>query len=251
MSCGAGVLDVAGGQASLSWELLNIHGIPTTVIDPRPVLRCRRFERRFNHWHRVGGREQEALVPLRPRHWPVYWRDDVWRPLLDGGGMSALSEALRSRPVQHNSARRTRKGYFDAATSGQEEEEESEAPLPSAEEALAVLRDCSMAIGLHPDSATESIVDFALACGKSFAVVPCCVCSVDFPNRQLGGSKGATEYEAFIEYLVAKAPGHIGVVTLPGFEGRNRCVYSLPPTTKSADAANDADCCAPCAEEPA
>ena len=30
-------------------------------------------------------------------------------------------------------------------------------------------------VGLHPDEATEAIVDWALANGRSFAVVPCCV----------------------------------------------------------------------------
>lgn len=43
---------------------------------------------------------------------------------------------------------------------------------------LALLRDCTVLIGLHPDQATEPIVDFALRHNKPFAVVPCCV----FPN---------------------------------------------------------------------
>lgn len=30
-------------------------------------------------------------------------------------------------------------------------------------------------VGMHPDQATDAIVDFALACSKPFAVVPCCV----------------------------------------------------------------------------
>jgi hypothetical protein len=34
-----------------------------------------------------------------------------------------------------------------------------------------LLRDCSVVIGLHPDQATEHIVNFALANGKPFAVV--------------------------------------------------------------------------------
>ena len=46
---------------------------------------------------------------------------------------------------------------------------------PSAEDAWRVLRDCSIVVGMHPDHPTESIVDFALATGKPFAVVPCCV----------------------------------------------------------------------------
>ena len=37
------------------------------------------------------------------------------------------------------------------------------------------LQACSLVIGLHPDQATDSIVDFAMQFGKPFAVVPCCV----------------------------------------------------------------------------
>jgi hypothetical protein len=40
---------------------------------------------------------------------------------------------------------------------------------------LQLLEDCSIVVGLHPDQATEPIVDFALENNKSFAVVPCCV----------------------------------------------------------------------------
>jgi len=36
---------------------------------------------------------------------------------------------------------------------------------------------------MHPDQATESIVDFALHFNKPFAVIPCCVFPRLFPNR--------------------------------------------------------------------
>lgn len=37
------------------------------------------------------------------------------------------------------------------------------------------LQACSLVLGLHPDQATDSIVNFAMQFGKPFAVVPCCV----------------------------------------------------------------------------
>lgn len=40
-------------------------------------------------------------------------------------------------------------------------------------------------VGLHPDQATDSILDFALECGKPFAIVPCCVFPRLFPHRRL------------------------------------------------------------------
>ena len=43
--------------------------------------------------------------------------------------------------------------------------------------ALDIVRNCSIVVGMHPDQAAEHIVDFALAMGKPFAVIPCCVYS--------------------------------------------------------------------------
>lgn len=37
------------------------------------------------------------------------------------------------------------------------------------------LQTCSIIVGLHPDQATDAIVDCALQLGKPFAAVPCCV----------------------------------------------------------------------------
>ena len=39
----------------------------------------------------------------------------------------------------------------------------------------AMLHDCTVIIGMHPDQATEDIVDVAIQYQKPFAVVPCCV----------------------------------------------------------------------------
>jgi hypothetical protein len=47
---------------------------------------------------------------------------------------------------------------------------------------------CAALVGLHPDEATEHIVDLALARGKPFAVVPCCVMPHLFPPRNLTSS---------------------------------------------------------------
>jgi len=41
-----------------------------------------------------------------------------------------------------------------------------------------------LAVGMHPDQATEPIIDAALALGKPFAVVPCCVFPDLFPHRR-------------------------------------------------------------------
>eukprot|EP00961_Rhodomonas_salina_P052194 700656-Rhodomonas_salina.1 len=42
----------------------------------------------------------------------------------------------------------------------------------------------SVLVGMHPDQATEPLVDFCLGSGKPFAVVPCCVFATLFPGRR-------------------------------------------------------------------
>lgn len=37
MASGTGLLDVAGGMGELSFELVNINKLPSTVMDPRPL----------------------------------------------------------------------------------------------------------------------------------------------------------------------------------------------------------------------
>ena len=47
-----------------------------------------------------------------------------------------------------------------------------------------LLLNCSVIVGMHPDQATEAIVDAALRADRPFAVVPCCVYPTLFPRRR-------------------------------------------------------------------
>ena len=131
--------------------------------------------------------------------------------------------------------------------------------VPTAAEVWHTLARSSAVVGMHPDGATEAIIDFALATGKPFAVVPCCVYSASFPTRRDRRGRRVTSYRHFVDYLLEKAPGRIGLATLP-FEGKNLVVYSLPPLPVSppaaaaddttaddaAEAVGDTVACVPC-----
>ncbi|EFN53720.1 hypothetical protein CHLNCDRAFT_136575 [Chlorella variabilis] len=107
----------------------------------------------------------------------------------------------------------------------QQELEQRHAPeVCDATTAWHRLTQCSVIVGVYPDQATEFIVDLAIAHGKPFAVVPCCVYSCEFPRRLLCG-RSVTSYEHFLQYLVAKDPG-IRVATLP-LSGKNRVLYRI------------------------
>jgi hypothetical protein len=84
----------------------------------------------------------------------------------------------------------------------------------------------SLVIGLHPDEATEPIVDYALEAGLPFAVMPCCVFPRLFPERRLDSGGGrlvpVEGYAQLVQYLMQKGGGSQEVL---GFVGANVVVF--------------------------
>ncbi|KAI8608672.1 hypothetical protein BC830DRAFT_1154319 [Chytriomyces sp. MP71] len=83
----------------------------------------------------------------------------------------------------------------------------------------------ALIIGLHPDQATEPIVDIGLRQNIPWAIVPCCVFPQLYPDRIWPGEEGGqvNSTEKLIDWLKTKDPG-IREAYLP-FEGRNRVLY--------------------------
>lgn len=71
-------------------------------------------------------------------------------------------------------------------------------------------------VAMHPDQATEDVVEAGLRNGIPFAVVPCCVFAHLDPRRP-------TTYEGFLEYLAAKNAG-VRRARL-NFRGRDTVLY--------------------------
>jgi hypothetical protein len=101
-----------------------------------------------------------------------------------------------------------------------------------------LVRSCSIIVGMHPDEATEAVIDTSLRLGKPFAILPCCVFKnlnaerLEIRKQKLGGGSGGDpfrSYNTFCQYLLdSKAPAGIRFETenLP-FEGRNKVIYLL------------------------
>ncbi|CAD7930972.1 unnamed protein product [Amoebophrya sp. A25] len=92
--------------------------------------------------------------------------------------------------------------------------------------ACSIFRRTALILAMHPDQPTGCIVDFALAHGIPFAVVPCCVHATTFPKRRVRGVR-VNSYELLIDWLAEKGNGlenPIKVETLT-FGGRNKVVY--------------------------
>ena len=77
----------------------------------------------------------------------------------------------------------------------------------SAQTAARVLLECSLVVGLHPDQALDACVDLALALGKPFAVVPCCVYAKQHSHRRLTDGSLVRTYEQLLDWVTQRAPG--------------------------------------------
>ena len=333
---GAGVLDVAGGKGELAFELLNVSGVPVTVVDPRPMrldTYARKFRAGFYHKNRAPAVVASVLRPAdaplaAPKHCRVYFFPDAWREpelekrraatfaswrvahetrwsrrglVLDegseqgeegsGGAMTfrddvsntsrsetgdgsdgdknvstrslsaryrARGDVARQRCLFETKRRELFESPMDSALREDvlpfTKKEETTLVRDSDADSLAydtrlvpesmdadetfstleqTLSECSIVLGMHPDQATDAIVDFALERGKPFAVVPCCTYSKEFPKRRRppspanpNGGGLVTTHKHLVEYLLAKAPGLCRTATLP-FGGMNTVVYSL------------------------
>jgi hypothetical protein len=90
-----------------------------------------------------------------------------------------------------------------------------------------LIRCCSIIVGMHPDQATEPILDMALRLGVPFAILPCCVMPSLFPDRrQKRCGDPVRSYSAFCKYLLDKAPAGVRfrLDYLP-FVGRNKVIF--------------------------
>ena len=287
------VLDVAGGSGDLCWWLVMEHGIATSVVDPRPMrlsegktlqaLRLVRSTAATRVSSAGSGRGEGDNVGLEAlsaegeealrstsgldvgclnaravRRFRINARDQSGRDTEGASGRDGLDAKERDVLVQRTCVILAQRGMAHHACLFQPAERAEEgAALKEAREAW---ERCDVVVGLHPDEATDAIVDAALAARKPFAVVPCCVFPSAFPHRRLRvakvrveegvgewrggaggrGGKGAEDWreevevtvpvrnrEELIEYLVQKAPaGLIKRSRVPG-EGRDACPVVL------------------------
>ena len=259
MNSNGGVLDVAGGKGELAYELLAYGRIKNiTIVDPRPynifgmlkrltrghIDRIRRrtdgtvkkIEIR-NIGNNVGNDFSEnissivhiysnLLLPKHNRCWFEYplpinhTRDDDNVNILSSNNTTKNDDDNVNNNNTNNGKKK--KSIFASRSLYFNEE------LKSEDEQVYMLSNkmskCSVVVGMHPDQATEAIVDFALKENKPFAIVPCCVFPKLFQNRKLKNGNDVSKFNDFIQYLMEKDPEKVKQTTL-NFSGRNICLY--------------------------
>lgn len=182
------VLDVAGGKGELAARLSICHGSRVTIVDPRPADIPRVY---------MG-----TVVPRLPNKW-----------------QDRLAKQLEANPQFVHEIVAARFDQFEIHF--------TDHTVAQDERLMAAINDCTLMIGLHADSATESIVDAALAAKKPFVVVPCCVFPNFFHQRTVleddGARRPVRTYDQFCEYLLQK-DRRLRKSLLP-FQGRNVAIW--------------------------
>ncbi len=183
-----GVLDVAGGSGDVAFELSVRRGIPCTIIDPRATT--------------AHTKRQMRVLRHRRR-----------------------SQQILSKGTEVSPLARHVYGRF-SSTEANVLAAEFHADFGSTEEGARLMKECTAIIGMHPDQATDAIVDVAIQVEKPYAIVPCCVFAKKFPHRKLPGSERSVKsYEDLLHYLQAKGEGNSKTCTLD-FEGRNFMIFA-------------------------
>ena len=150
----------------------------------------------------VDPRENVGRLPGRDRK--------IWNRAMKG--------LTTCQPVQFESYR----AWFGIPPDVRYDEQKS---LPVCDEQDAMLAQCSAILALHPDEATDAVVDLAVKQQIPFFIVPCCVFFRLFHHRRMpGSSQPVSTYNELLDYLQAK---HISIkrVELP-FEGANILLWS-------------------------
>jgi len=208
LNTGTGVMDVAGGSGHVSLAF-SLNGVQSTVIDPR------------EHVGRLPNKERK----IHRKALSASWRNQALN------GTSDFPQPVEFSALRAWFAKRPDGVHTEFRETGPDTE--NSIPVCSMTSADNLLPRCSAVVALHPDEATGDIVDFAVAHGLPFVVVPCCVFSRLFPTRlkplrtgEDGGKRQVVStYDDLIGYLCDK---HESIrVSKLGFSGANLALWSM------------------------
>ena len=192
-----GVFDIAGGRGDLSFQLTAKHRIKCTLVDPRQ-RKLSKYQRRYI---------RKAKKDIK-RKFQSFQSDHLENP------NGCVSKKRRGEPTSNKSANAK---FADEQLMNDFLGQHIQGTFDSS---FRLPNDGSkpIIVGMHPDQATEYIVDVALTNNLSFAIVPCCV----FPVGASVQDK-TMSFDAWCKYLCDKADDIKS--DFLNFTGANRVIY--------------------------
>mmetsp|Transcript_23506 Transcript_23506/g.32972 ORF Transcript_23506/g.32972 Transcript_23506/m.32972 type:complete len:416 (-) Transcript_23506:77-1324(-) len=245
------VLDVAGGKGELSWELQNLTGVESVVVDPRPValsaierkwtqgmFEPKRFGPVFAKWYPACKEGCSKRKPRRPSHLRCFFEAEKFLAMAnDDDRYDTTEKWFQGERSRAKAIKWTTKGL---QKEGQNEdhheddiisevgEEEIDNEVADSTAAISILKRCKLVIGLHPDQAAGDIAEFANDLGVPWCIVPCCVYSDMFPKRRLQDGSQVKSHSQLLQWFSEVYP-ESKVATLD-IEGKNQVVYTTIPS---------------------
>lgn len=234
----------AGGAGGVTFQLAHAHGIPCTLVDPRPLKLAKWQHRQLQEAGRVASIHTTTVAQLQGEPQAVAGPPGQAVIAASAGGSGGAQQGpLALHQVQ--------------AMFGPE-------LWRSTGWRQRFARGFSLVVACHPDQATDPALEYALEAGLPFAIVPCCVFARLFPHRRLpppssvgGGSSGGGSggggsgdgavgsssgnsdsegvlvqtYTELVDWLAARGQAQRAVL---GFEGANIVVWRRHPDARLA-----------------
>ena len=240
LNAGSGVVDAAGGSGHVSMALGQL-GIRSTVVDPREsVGKLPGRDRKY--WNRLllqrrHQRQRKGVSHLETDQVHQLAEQDTPQSPVDliNGPDEELDPSLYCQPVQYQSLR----AWFGTPPVGVDNSFRQPDQIALTEQTIPIcgvdhelLRSCSAIVALHPDEATDAIVEAAIQLQRPLVIVPCCVFFRLFPHRKKPKSSSSSHQDEtvstrldLLDYLQAKHES-IRRTQLP-FVGANTVLWSV------------------------
>lgn len=206
------VLDVAGGSGGLAFELTVRHQLPCIIVDTRP-MQYSAGQRRHLNFRKHSIEQLNGISKTKSSPLIENLKKRFEAGVTDDGLLRQFQTLLEANSVLNHSS-------IECLECG---DNDQRAQLNK----ILHERGCSVLVGLHPDQATDPIIDIGFALNLPWVVVPCCVFPNFFSQRRLQPSgRLVRTYDDLCENILQKDPG-VRESSLP-FRGRNRVFYWHP-----------------------